>query len=372
MSVLTKFALPLMAALGFGGCDYPRNIREYPEPWKILDPGVPLEKFPKIEIVSQGTGNMIERGDLVHIHILHQAAAGQNQRDRGAWWLWMGFRSEKETSFFGYEPAAASAVLGLRQGTIFKFIEPKEGIGSGPQYAGKLHLNVFGDTEYYSWKKNTTDFVTLYVSDNAGDVTFEIKRVCKGQAQYRTVRLFDDSPVKVDTGGFKSYTSNEPRETWIDEARITAECQDGRKVTFQYGPIGSTTPGKKSRTPVMGYFDSWFNDAWRKIPKGVQFENNRPPVAPPTGQPTQFTTRLDTPIKIDILARASDPDGDHLTTRIVKSPGHGQLTANPDGSFTYSPEQGWIGSDDLSYKVSDGLVESELAWVHVYVAPDKK
>lgn len=368
-----KLFLPLMAMLGLGGCDYPKKIQEIPEPWQTLDPGVPRARFPTPKVLTEGKGAVIAPGDLVQLHIRSKSGIpGRIWNDWGNWWIWVGFRAREETSFFSTEPRTASALVGLREGSIIEFVDGNDGSGKSPEFAGILQPNVFGDADFYSWRKNVTDSVNIYVSSYSTPSTVEIKRVCKGQAQYRTVRLFDDSSVKVETGGFKSYTSNEPRETWIDEARMTAECQDGRKVTFQYGPISSTTPGKKSRTPVMGYFDSWFNDAWSKIPKGVQFENNRPPVAPPTGEPTRFTTRPDTPVKIDILAGARDPDGDHLTARIVKSPGHGQLTANPDGSFSYSPEKGWIGRDDLSYKVSDGLVESGLAWVYVYVAPDKK
>lgn len=363
--------LPLMAMLGLGGCDYPKKIQEHAEPWRVLEPGQPPMN-PRVEILEQGQGLVVEPGDLVQVRVTGWSFTEGRWLAFGEWWIWIGFSSSKENAFFGYAPMIAAGLLGMRPGSKLKFLDPSP-IGADHGYVGTLNPNPFGDPGYYSFRKNTTDFMPVHpLKPESGFSALEIKRVCKGPTQYRTVRLFDDSPVKVDTGSFKSYTSNEPRETWIDEARMTAECQDGRKVTFQYGPISSTTPGKKSRTPVMGYFDSWFNDAWSKIPKGVQFENNRPPVAPPTGEPTRFTTRPDTPVKIDILARASDPDGDHLTARIIKSPSHGQLTANPDGSLTYSPEKGWIGSDDLSYKVSDGLVESGLAWVYVYVAPDKK
>jgi hypothetical protein len=360
MSALTKFALPLMAALGLGGCDYPKNIREYPEPWKILDPGVPLEKFPKIEIVAQGKGTVIEPGNLVQIHIRYQSASQPNGDDDGVWWLWMGFRSEEETSFFGYEPAAASAVLGLRQGTIFKFIEPKEGIGSGPQYAGKLYLNVFGDTRFYGWRKNTTDFATLYVSDAAGTTALEIKRVCKGPTQYRTVRLFDDSPVEVGPA-FRTQVTREPREAWIDEAKIEAVCTDGRKAIFQYGPIPSSN-GKAWKDLVQGYFDDYFRDAWKKVPKGVYFEGHPSPVA----NDVEFRTKQDTPVTFRILPKDQDAEGNKLSVRIVDQP-DGVLTANPDGTWTFSPKAKWYGTETLRYRISDGLVVSEDARLRLHV-----
>ena len=56
-----KFAVSLISLFGIsGGCDYlgtfPKNIREFPEPWQVLDPGVPPETRPRIEIVTEGGG----------------------------------------------------------------------------------------------------------------------------------------------------------------------------------------------------------------------------------------------------------------------------------------------------------------------------
>jgi len=137
-----------------------------------------------------------------------------------------------------------------------------------------LRPNIIGDKDYYEWRKPGNPpfaYADIYVSTFKDPSVVEIKRVCKGQAQYRTVRLFDDGPVRVHTGGIGSYTSHEPREAWIDEARIEAKCADGRIATFQYGPIDSRS-GKEGRSPVRAYFDQWLSDAWQKIPRGVQLK----------------------------------------------------------------------------------------------------
>lgn len=264
-----KFAVSLISLFGLWGCDYlgtfPKNIREFPEPWQVLEPGKPIENPPKVEIVTQG-GVSIEPGDLVQIHILHQSPTQQNWDDRGEWWAWIGFLSQKETAFFSYEAEAVSSFVGLKQGTVFKFMEAKKGIGSGPQYAGKLHSNVFGDTGYYSWRKNATGFATLYTTVGSGVTAYEIKRVCKGQAKYRTVRLFDDSPVQI-CSGVKCSVSRGISEAWVEDARIDAVCRDGKKASFQYGPVV-----QKGHSPKHGYFDRWLLEAWDKLPVGVQLK----------------------------------------------------------------------------------------------------
>ena len=64
-----------------------------------------------------------------------------------------------------------------------------------------------------------------------------------------------------------------------------------------------------------------------------------------------------------------DPDGDAL----VVSPGNstvdnGTLALNPDGSFTYTPNAGFSGTDSFSYVVSDGDLTDE-ATVDILINP---
>ncbi|MDP1985560.1 MAG: Ig-like domain-containing protein [Sulfuritalea sp.] len=367
MSALTKFALPLMAMLGIGGCDYPKKIQEIPEPWQTLDPGVPRARFPTPKVLTEGKGAVIAPGDLVQLNIRSKSGIpGRIWNDWGNWWIWIGFRAPEETNFFSTEPRTASALVGLREGSIIEFVDGNDGSGKSPEFAGILQPNVFGDADYYSWRKSVTDSVNIYVSSYSTPSTVEIKRVCKGQAQYRTVRLFDDGPVKV-CQGLNCYTSHKPREAWIDEAKIEAVCEDGRKVHFQYGPTGSRN-GKAGRSPVQGYFDEWMYSAWKKIPEGVQFEGNHPPVT----HSNKYTAQPGLPLKLNILANASDPDGNKLTVRIVKNPEYGKLAVNPDGTATYTPNPGWSGSDEFSFKASDGMVESDAARITINVPKSEK
>ena len=40
---------------------------------------------------------------------------------------------------------------------------------------------------------------------------------------------------------------------------------------------------------------------------------------------------------------------------LVTGAAHGSLTWNADGSFSYTPNQNYNGSDSFTYQVSDGL-----------------
>ena len=68
-----------------------------------------------------------------------------------------------------------------------------------------------------------------------------------------------------------------------------------------------------------------------------------------------------------VLSNDSDPDGDALTAALVSGPSHGSLTLNSDGSFTYQPNEDFVGQDSFSYTASDGSPDSGLATATITV-----
>ena len=53
------------------------------------------------------------------------------------------------------------------------------------------------------------------------------------------------------------------------------------------------------------------------------------------------------------LAGATDADGDALTAVLVTGPAHGTLTLGADGSYTYTPDADFSGTDSFTYAASD-------------------
>jgi len=68
-----------------------------------------------------------------------------------------------------------------------------------------------------------------------------------------------------------------------------------------------------------------------------------------------------------VLVNDVDADGDGLSAVLVTGPSHGLLTLNPDGSFVYSPETDWHGTDAFTYRASDGQSLSAPATVTIEV-----
>ncbi|HEY3595029.1 MAG TPA: Ig-like domain-containing protein, partial [Polyangiaceae bacterium] len=93
---------------------------------------------------------------------------------------------------------------------------------------------------------------------------------------------------------------------------------------------------------------------------------------PPTAASDSYTVNEDNTLNVPasgVLANDSDPDGDALTAVLASGPAHGALTLNSDGSFSYTPDANFNGTDSFSYKANDGTVDSNLTTVTINVNP---
>jgi|GEM_PF-3217407 len=78
-------------------------------------------------------------------------------------------------------------------------------------------------------------------------------------------------------------------------------------------------------------------------------------------------TNINTSIDIDVLANDSDIDGNQISiSSIVTQPSHGTATIS-SGKIHYVPTTGYTGPDSFTYKVTDGLLESNTATVNIAV-----
>jgi len=95
---------------------------------------------------------------------------------------------------------------------------------------------------------------------------------------------------------------------------------------------------------------------------------NRPPVAVNDG----YTEDEDVVLKVaapGVLGNDSDPDGNPITASRFSDPTDGLLTLLPDGSFTYTPDPGFFGTDSFTYRAFDGSAFSNIATVTITVNP---
>jgi len=80
---------------------------------------------------------------------------------------------------------------------------------------------------------------------------------------------------------------------------------------------------------------------------------------------------LSVPAASGVLVGDFDLDGDTLTTSRdgASGPSHGELSLESDGSFTYTPDADYHGSDRFTYRASDGALYSNFATVWITVTP---
>ncbi|MDA7424467.1 Ig-like domain-containing protein [Thalassococcus lentus] len=95
-------------------------------------------------------------------------------------------------------------------------------------------------------------------------------------------------------------------------------------------------------------------------------DGNRPPIAEDDSE----TTPVDTAVLIDAIDNDSDPDGDALTVTFNTDPLNGSVVDNGDGTFTYTPDTGFVGTDTFEYDISDTSGDSDTAIVTVTVTDD--
>jgi hypothetical protein len=82
--------------------------------------------------------------------------------------------------------------------------------------------------------------------------------------------------------------------------------------------------------------------------------------APPVARPDTYTITPGRTLTVGapgVLANDSDPDGDRLSAGVTSGIS-GSLKLNPDGSFTYTPNGGFEGSDSFTYRIWDGVTWS--------------
>ncbi len=98
-------------------------------------------------------------------------------------------------------------------------------------------------------------------------------------------------------------------------------------------------------------------------------EINEPPVASADTYEVNEDATLTITANSGVLANDSDPNNDVLTATVLIEPAAGTLVMAADGSFVYSPDDNFAGSDTFRYEVSDPDGETANATVTIDVRP---
>jgi hypothetical protein len=87
----------------------------------------------------------------------------------------------------------------------------------------------------------------------------------------------------------------------------------------------------------------------------------------PAARPDSDATDTNSPVTLSVLGNDTDPNNDSLTVTAVTTPGNGKAVINGDSTITYTPKDGFCGTDTFTYTVSDPSGTSSTAVVTITV-----
>ena len=183
-----------------------------------------------------------------------------------------------------------------------------------------------------------------------------------------TVNGVNDRPVVVET------TTRGDEDTTIT-GTLTASDADGDTLAYtlvtqaNHGTVTLNLDGSFSYTPDENYSG---NDSFvfrvsdgHSVTSASGFLQVGPINDAPVAQNGSASGDEDTTITGTVTA--SDVDNASLTYTVVAQAGHGSVTLNQDGSFSYTPNANYFGSDSFTWKVNDGSLDSNVATVNLTV-----
>ena len=210
-------------------------------------------------------------------------------------------------------------------------------------------VNAVGETEI-----GTVAITVANIAPNAAGDTYSVKQ---------------DTPLKVDAD--KGVLANDL------DAEGDAFVVTDLAAEPAHGSVKIAADGSFVYTPDKGFFgvdefsyaieDTYGDRSTGKVRIEVV---EVPNLAPKAGDDVLITT-LDTPVTFDPTWNDADPEGQPLSIVGFTQPGHGVVSRNEDGSFTYTPNAGFSEGDSFTYEVTDGTHTVEATVYITIVAGDQ-
>ncbi|HEX5357270.1 MAG TPA: retention module-containing protein, partial [Aquabacterium sp.] len=256
--------------------------------------------------------------------------------------------------------------------------------GTDPLH-GTVTVNPDGTWVYTPDKDyHGSDSFTVTVSDGKGGTTTAYVDI--GITPVNDPPKIDDPNVDPESGHYKLTTD----EDTAVSGKVKASDADGDALTFSkgsdplHGTVTVNADGSWTYTPNKDYtgFDTFTvaisdgqgGTTTATIDIGVIPANDPPKIDDPTNpnlDPNtghyKLTTDEDKPVSGQVTA--TDPDGDALTYAKGADPVHGTVTVNADGTWTYTPNKDYNGSDSFTVTVSDGHGGTTTATVDIGINP---
>jgi uncharacterized delta-60 repeat protein len=238
-----------------------------------------------------------------------------------------------------------------------------------PGEGGFFHYDPNGQFEWLAVGESVNDTFRYVVSDGVLTDTAIVTV---------TVTGLNDAPLAADD----AYSTTEDTPLAVPAPGVLANDDDPENDPLSASLLTPPTHGSLSLSPDGSFLytpDFNYNgpDAFSYIASdGILTDTATVTITvsglndAPITSGDLYTSTEDTLLSVPspgVLGNDSDPDGNALTDSPMTLPTHGSLTLNPDGSFLYSPEADYDGTDAFTYIASDGVL-TDTAVVTITVA----
>lgn len=236
---------------------------------------------------------------------------------------------------------------------------------------GTLTLNTDGSFSYEPTQDyHGTDTFTYKVNDGTSDsetatVTIDVNTPPNATSDVYTVN--EDEQLTVDAGG--GVLSNDPD---ADSDTLTATIV----LQPSHGTLTLETDGSFAYTPDADYsgedsFSYVANDGFTDSVEATVVITVAATQDAPLAVDDSYSVPVNGSLSVDatggVITNDTDPDGDSLTAAVASGPANGQVALNANGSFTYTPNADFHGTDTFTYVVNDGTADSGAATVTIDV-----
>ena len=231
---------------------------------------------------------------------------------------------------------------------------------------GTVVLNANGSFTYTPVSNyNGSDSFTYKANDGTADSNTVLVNITitafndVPEADPQTLITDEDTPLSITLTG-------DDVETDVLVFAVTSDPA--------HGVISGTLPNI-TYTPSANYngpdsFTFTVNDGEKTSEPATITITVRPINDAPVAVADSYTTNEDTLLTVPtpgILGNDDDADNDPLTIEVVDDVADGALVVNANGSFSYTPDANFNGTDSFTYKINDGTIDSNIVTVTITV-----
>ncbi|MFN3191754.1 MAG: Ig-like domain-containing protein [Aureliella sp.] len=208
-----------------------------------------------------------------------------------------------------------------------------------------------------------TDAFTYTITDGNGGTSTATVNVTVDEQNDPPTAVGDSATTNEDVSLLINVLAND-NDPDNDSLSIQSVTQPASGITvIEAGQVRYTPDSNFHGSDSFTYtiVDTAGNTATATVSISITPVNDAPVAAD-----DNYSLDQDTTLTIDapgVLGNDSDIDGDDLTASLVTGPASGSLTLSADGSFTYTPDAGFVGNDSFVYQAVDnaGAVSESVA-----------